>query len=51
MKLVMIQLVYSKKEQHQTNKLDNFYSKKEINKLYTKTTKFLFEKKRKDYNY
>jgi hypothetical protein len=48
MKLLLIQHVYSKEEQQQTNKLENFYSKNETNKLYLKNDKISIKKK--DYN-
>jgi hypothetical protein len=49
MRLLLMQHVYSKEEQQQqTNKLENFYSKKETNKLYLRNHKISIKKR--DYN-
>jgi hypothetical protein len=48
MRLLLIQHVYSKEQQQQTNKLENFYSKKETNKLYLRNHKISIIKR--DYN-
>jgi hypothetical protein len=45
MKLLLIQQVYSKEEQQQTNKLENYYSKKETNKIYLRKHKISIKKK------
>jgi hypothetical protein len=46
MKLLLIQHVYSKEEQQQTNILENLYSKNKTNKLYLRNGKISIKKKR-----